>query len=272
MVIADLVYALRNASQYMRGVLLVLLLASVAHAQESDTGGQSLEQAASDPTASLMNVQLSDWYTSDFWNLPDKSANMFVVRSAYPFKWGKTKHIMRATVPFVTHHPALGSGLSDITLFDLLAFDKSWGRWGVGPVALLPTGGSRRGAEKWGLGPAIGFVARKDKLIWGLFNQNLFTVAGDDTRPDVNVSIIQPIINHQLGGGWALGSSEMSATYNWDSNEWSSLPLGASILKMTKPGGIPVQWSFQYEYNFADDQVVAKNLWRFTAKLLFPTG
>ena len=255
----------------MKVFLLALLLVPVVHAQENDTGGQSIEQAASDPTASLMNVQLSDWYTADYWNLADESANMFVIRSAYPFAWGKTKHIMRATVPFVTHHPVLSSGLSDITLFDLLVFDKSWGRWGVGPVALLPTGGSNRGAEKWGLGPAVGFVVAKPKLIFGIFNQNIFTVAGDDARPDINVSIIQPIVNHQLGGGWAVGASEMSVTYNWDTSGWSTLPLGASILKMTKPGGIPVQWSIQYEYNFADDQVVAKNLFRMTAKLLFPT-
>jgi hypothetical protein len=252
--------------------LLALLLVSAVEAQEAESDGQSLAQAASDPTASLMNVQLSDWYTANYWNLPDESANQFVIRTAYPFAWGKTKHIMRATVPFITSHPSLNSGLSDITLFDLLVFDKPWGRWGVGPVALLPTGGSDRGTEKWGLGPAVGFIVAKPKLIFGLFNQNIFTVAGDDARPDVNVSIIQPIVNHQLGGGWAVGTSEMSVTYNWDSSDWSSLPLGASILKMTKPGGIPVQWSFQYEYNFADDQLVAKNLWRLTAKLLFPTN
>ncbi len=252
--------------------LLALSLVSDVEAQVSESDSQSLAQAASDPTASLMNVQLSDWYTADYWNLPDKSANQLVIRSAYPFAWGMTKHIMRVTVPFVTHHPALSSGLSDMTLFDLVVFDKSWGRWGVGPVALLPTGGSDRGTEKWGVGPAVGFVVAKPRLIYGIFNQNIFTIAGDDARPDVNVSIIQPIVNGQLGGGWAVGSSEMSVTYNWESSEWSSLPLGASILKMTRPGGIPVQWSFQYEYNFADDQVVARNLFRFTAKLLFPTG
>jgi len=185
-------------------MLFVLSLTSVAHVQEGEHEGQSLGQAASDPTASLMNVQLSDWYTSSYWNLPGESANQFVVRSAYPFKWGNTKHIMRVTVPFITEHPALSNGLSDMTLFDLVVFDKPWGRWGVGPVALLPTGGSKHGTEKWGLGPAFGFVVAKPKLIMGIFNQNIFTVAGEDTRPDVNVSIIQPIVNHQLGAGWAV--------------------------------------------------------------------
>ncbi len=66
----------------MKSALLALLLVSVVEAQEAGSDGQSLAQAASDPTASLMNVQLSDWYTANYWNLPDESANQFVIRTA----------------------------------------------------------------------------------------------------------------------------------------------------------------------------------------------
>ena len=48
------------------------------------------------------------------------------------------------------------------------------------------------------MGPAEGFVARSDKLMWGAFNQNLFTYAGNVYRENVNVSILQPIINYSL--------------------------------------------------------------------------
>ena len=41
----------------------------------------------------------------------------------------------------------------------------------------------------------VSVVEAKPKLIFGIFNQNIFTIAGDDARPDVNVSIIQPIVN-----------------------------------------------------------------------------
>ena len=37
-------------------------------------------------------------------------------------------------------------------------------------------------------GPAVGFVARSDKLMWGLFNQNLLAFAGDSDREDVNIT------------------------------------------------------------------------------------
>ena len=36
--------------------------------------------------------------------------------------------------------------------------------------------------NEWALGPAIGFTARQDKLIWGLFNQNFFNIGGDNVN------------------------------------------------------------------------------------------
>jgi hypothetical protein len=240
-------------------------------AEELDAQGQSLAQAAEDPTASLMNVQVGDWYTSDFHNLSGEDANTVILRSALPLQVGKQSHIMRITLPFITDSPFIDSGLSDTTIFDLMTFDKSWGRWGVGAVALLPTGGEERGAEKWGLGPALGFTARSETFLWGLFNQNIFTVAGEDDRDDINVSVLQPILSIALGNGWSTGVSEMAITYDWENSEWTSLPLGFKLAKLTRFGKLPVQFNFQYEYNFADDSVASpENLFRFTVKFIFP--
>lgn len=233
---------------------------------------QSLEQAASDPTASLMSLQFSDWHNYKYHH-SDVDDNIIVLRAAVPFKIGEQKHMMRVTAPIVTSNPVLDDGLSDITLFDMAVFDQSWGRFGVGLVALLPTGGSKRGAEKWGLGPALGFVARQETLMWGLFNQNVFTVAGEDSRKDINMSSLQPIFNYKLGGGWSTGFSEMQITYDWEQHRWSSLPLGFGINKLerfsqTTP---PIQFSMQYEHNFADEDVTPSDTLRITAKFLLPT-
>ena len=48
----------------------------------------------------------------------------------------------------------------------------------------------------------VGFVARSAKLMWGLFNQNAFSFAGDSDREDVNASILQPILNYSLLDKW----------------------------------------------------------------------
>ena len=245
--------------------------AKVADDEAPAKGGQSLGQAASDPTASLMSVQLADWYTARIHGLSGEDANTLVLRSAIPFQTGELNHIFRVTAPFITDSPFLDSGLSDITLFDLVVFNQSWGRWGIGPVALIPTGGSQRGTEQWALGPAVGFVARQNKMLWGVFNQNLFSYAGDDGRTPVNASVLQPIFNLGLGHGWSVGASEMNITYDWEGDRWSSLPLGGQIAKLVRIGKLPVQFSVQYEHDFANDRGTPEDTLRFTLKFLFPT-
>lgn len=244
---------------------LLVLCAALAHGAE-----QSLEQAANDPTAALMNVQLSDWYTESFHNLDDESANSVVLRSAIPFEFLGQNNIFRVTAPFVTDSLNGSTGLADITLFDLVTRDASWGRWGCGAVALLPTGGEKRGAEQWGLAPAIGFTARSSGMLWGLFNQNIFTVTGEDDREEVNVSSIQPILNRKLGNGWSMGLSEMSIVYDWENSRWASLPLGFKLIKLVKFNRMPVQFAVDFEYNFADDRIGPERIFRFTTKLIFP--
>ena len=51
--------------------------------------------------------------------------------------------------------------------------------------------------------------------MWSVFNQNLFSFAGDDDRQDVKVSILQLIIKFSLPNKWSIGVSEMNITYDW---------------------------------------------------------
>ncbi len=254
-------------------VAIVVAFSPLAPLSAQVAGSESLSQEANDPTASLMTLQFANWYTSDFHNLPDTDANAVVFRPVIPFKLAGVNNILRATVPFITDSPFLDDGLSDITVFDLMVFNASWGRWGFGPVALLPTGGDDRGADKWAAGPAVGFTARAGNLLWGVFNQNLVTFAGDKDRTDVNISVLQPIFNYKLGHGWTIGVSEMTFTYDWEADRWASLPLGVQLTKLVRFGQRPVQFSGQYEHDFADDEIAdPKDTFRFAIKLLFPTG
>jgi len=249
--------------------LVTILLTAPSHAQ--DDGGENLSQAANDPTAPLMAFQLQDSYAPSVYGT-DGSQNFIQFRAAIPFELGGLQNIFRVTLPYFTQTPSGNTGLSDMVLFDLVTFDRDWGRFGVGAVALLPTGAEGLSAEKWGIGPAAGFTAKSGKLLWGAFNQNIFSVAGDDSMPDVNLSILQPIASLGLGNGWSTGLSEMSATYDWDKNDWVSLPLGVKLAKLQRFGTTPVQFTAQVEHNFADDYAVPENLYSFTIKVLMPKG
>lgn len=259
-----------------KGIAIAALLAvttsTLACAEDAEGGGQALEQAANDPTASVMSVQFSDWYAFEYHNLPGASDNTVALRAAIPFKTGSLDHIFRVTAPIITDHPVLDSGLGDITVFDLVVFNERWGRWGVGAVALLPTGGDTRGADQWALGPAFGFTARPAPgWLAGIFNQNLFRVGGDQAlgQADVNISSFQPILTHSLGGGWSAGLSEMQIVYDWDAAEFTSLPLGVSLSKLHRFGDQPVQFNVQYEHNFYDERVGSSDTIRATMKFLF---
>lgn len=48
-----------------RIVILILLIPCMSLAQDATQGGQALDQAANDPTASLMAVQVQNLYSGD---------------------------------------------------------------------------------------------------------------------------------------------------------------------------------------------------------------
>lgn len=257
----------QKSLHFAASVIIAGLAATASYGQ--DSGDQSLESQASDPTASLMSFQFQDFYSPNLYN-NSGSQNVTQFRAAVPFTLGGINNIARLTLPYVTRNAAGASGMGDATLFSMATFDRSWGRFGIGVVALLPTGTDGISAQKWGLGPAMGFIAQKKWGLAGLFNQNILTVAGDDAQPDVNISTLQPILNHSLGGGWSVGTSDMSFVYDWDRDKFTSLPLGVKVSKLTKINGLPVQWQLSYERNFYDTGSGPRDTIGLTAKLLVP--
>jgi hypothetical protein len=265
-------YLVRAVTRSVAATLCALCLASAPQVQAQEASAQSLDQAASDPTAALMSFQLQFFQDTRLHNLDDATASRMQLRAAIPFRLGETSNIARLTLPYITDAPSGVDGFSDATVFNLTTFDRSWGRWGVGAVALLPTGESGLSAEKWAMGPALGFTAQSGNVLWGAFNQNLFTIDGDKDRPDINISTLQPIFNLGLGNGWSTGLSEMVITYDWDQGGFTSLPLGVKISKLMRFGSTPVQFTGSYEHNFYDEGVAAADTFSFTIKLLMPKG
>jgi hypothetical protein len=259
----------RTATSATVAVALALCAVHAVHAADSSPAGQSLEQAASDPTASLLSVSVQNIFAGSFHRLDAESGNTLLLRASMPFETGSLKHIARASLPVVTDSPSGETGLSDAVLFDLIVFEESWGRWGIGPVLLVPTATDDAiGAGKWAAGPALGFVARNSRLMWGLFNQNLFSFAGGGDRTDISASILQPIVNYSLPERWSIGTSEMNVTYDWNRDAWATLPVGMKLARMVKFGKRPIQFAGAYEYNFADDDVAPKWTLSFTVKFL----
>lgn len=247
-------------------IVLGLMIPVAATAQD-----QTLSIQASDPTASLMSFQLQNFYSAKLHNV-SRDQNVTQFRAAIPFELGGISNIARLTLLGMTDSVSGSSGLGDATIFNLLAFDRASGRLGAGAVALLPTVADGVSAEKWGLGPAFGFVARPTWGLAGLFNQNILTIGGDSDYPDVNISTLQPVISVSLSDEWSLGTSDMTFTYDWDRTELTSVPVGVKLSKLTKLAGRPAQLQLSYERNFYDTGITPKETIGFTVKLRVPKG
>ena len=249
--------------------IAALLLSSLASAQQADSNDE-LAAKATDPTAALMSFQLNDWYTPSFHGLDD-SANQVVVRTAIPFSLGSMQHILRVTQPYATSSPSGATGLVDTTIFDLVVFAQSWGRWGVGISGTLPTGANGLTTDKWTAGPALGFVNSSTKQYnWGLFAQSFFSFAGKDNAPDVGLVNLQPIFSYQLGARRSLSLGNSAIVYDFERSRWSSLLSSVNYGQVVSVWGQKWRPNVELGYDFKNDLGNQKWVVRAGVALLVP--
>lgn len=242
------------------GVSAIALAVAAPAVLADDT--EELARKAADPTASLMSLNLRYTRIPSFHGV-DGSAGSSQFQTVIPFRaWG-TSNILRATVNYTNSGPA-PDGLSDVTIFNLVVFDKPWGRWGAGPVAqLLP--GRDGDSDTFAIGPAAGFVKTSGPWTYGLFNQNLFA-------DDIGISSLQPVLAYQMGNGWALAAGDAQWTYDWERSTFVNLPIGVQLSRVVNVGGQSIKWSINPEYNLRDLDGLPEWSVRFGLSLLVPGG
>jgi hypothetical protein len=252
---------------------ILTLCAARATAQQAtpaDAGvsqEDELARQATDPTASPMNFAFINVIRTDYSDLPDgtpvgATGYDLKFQPVLPFRaWG-VNNILRMTAPFHVSGPG-PKGLADITIFDLLIFQQSWGRLGLGAVGSFPARTSDVSARAAG-GPALGFVATATKqLNLGLFSQNLF---GDG----VALSQLQPIAAYQLGSGWSLSLGDLQFLYDWNRSEWLSLPIGVQLGKVLPICGQPMRFAVNPQYDFKRTAGAPRLSVSLTVQILLP--
>ncbi len=105
----------------------------------------------------------------------------------------------------------------------------------------------------------------------GALASNVWSVAGDDDRADVNSFLGQYFINYNYPSGWYLTSAPI-ITANWeaDSGEKWTVPFGGGIGKVFRIGKQPMNINTQVFYNVQRPTNGARWQWRFQIQLLFP--
>jgi len=248
------------------GAFLTLSCAPVAPAQEapappaSETGAAlkgeevNLAKELSNPIAALISVPFQ--MNLDGAIGPQRDGTRVttnfqpVVPIAISPDWNM---ISRTVVPIVWQSniaPGSGTqfGLAD-TVQSLFFSPSKPGAiiWGVGPAALIPTGGnSFLSAGKWGAGPTFVALTQSNGWTAGLLSNQIWSFAGNSSRPAVNQLYFQPFLSYSTKQATTYGVSS-EGTYAWKNGQ-ISMPVVATIGQITKIGGQLVSFTAGVKY------------------------
>ncbi|MGB6714472.1 MAG: hypothetical protein WBE30_12675, partial [Candidatus Cybelea sp.] len=145
--------------------------------------------------------------------------------------------------------------------------------WGAGPIFQVPTASpDTLGTGKWSAGPAAVALVMPGRFVTGMLVTQLWSFAGNSSRPDVNSGLFQPFVNYNIPGGWALTWAPIiTANYSAPGNQKWAVPLGGGVSKTFKLLDIQtVQLSALY-YSYVQKPLLTPqtNL-RVTFSLLYP--
>ncbi len=189
------------------GILGVLLAGNAAVAQDqADQNAEALAKQLSNRVASLISVPFQFNYDGNIG--PGENGNRAYVniQPVIPIGLGDDWNVISRTILPVTWQddifPVAGSqfGLGDTTQNLFLspvkpAFDAII--WGVGPAFLLPTAtDDLLGANKWGAGPTAVALTQSGPWTIGMLANHIWSFAGDDNRPDVANTFLQPFLSY----------------------------------------------------------------------------
>ena len=255
-------------SKHAWGTLLALLLL-IPVALGAQQSAQELAQEAANPLADLISLPLQN--NADFGLGPfDRTRNVLNVQPVIPLARGTI--ITRTIIPFVwlpevtSESGSYSSGLSDILLTAFYAPPSSSVIWGLGPVLEIPTGGEKRGTQKWGIGPSAVVLQQTTDWTFGLLANNVWSFAGDSDRADVNKGLIQYFIVRQLGGGWYVNTTPI-ITVNWNADEGQKwvVPFGLGAGKLVFAGKLPINTQIGAFYNAVKPDIGPD--WQFRAQV-----
>ena len=153
-------------------------------------------------------------------------------------------NLLRASIPYEVDNPG-GEGLGTVQIYDLVVFNESWGRWGVGPlVQFAPP--SRSGKDEFQLGPVAGDVTKSKDWTMGFLSQNFFSGNASQSR-------LQPILTYKFNDQWAVGLGEVEFRYDWYDGQWTQAPLGVEVDYLADMCGQKIKLFANPQYNFQSD-------------------
>ena len=255
---------------------LILLMPAIIEAQEDEEA--DLVKQTQNPVADLISVPFQN--NTNFGIGPhDRIQNILNIQPVVPFGLTENWNLIARVIAPVIYQPDFfeesgGSNfLGDISATAFFAPAES-GKiiWGAGPVMLFPTASKGEySSKKWGLGPSAVVLTMKGPWVVGALVNNIWSVAGDEDRGDINQMLFQYFINFNLPDGWVISSAPI-ITANWEAdsdNKWT-VPIGVGVGKLIMVGKLPVNCGVHYYNNVKKPEYGADWTLRTQIQFLFP--
>jgi len=224
-------------------ICIFCLIKTVSFAQEkTTTSAEELAKKLSNPVASLISVPFQNNTDVGIGQF-NGSRNTLNIQPVIPIHLTtKLNLITRVILPIVsqyniTSETSYQGGLSDavISAFFSPAEAKNGLVWGAGPVILAPTATDDfLGTQKLGVGPTALVLKQKNGWTYGALVNQIWSVAGDKDRKDVNQMFLQPFLVYNWKSGAGIGcNAEISQ--NWEASTTTAY-FNPTISGVTKLG------------------------------------
>jgi hypothetical protein len=217
-----------------------------------------LRKAAQNPIASLISIPVQN--NSNFNIGPnDRTQNVLNIQPVIPVRVSENWNLITRIITPIIYQP-IGSepvnqganGLGDINPSFFLSPAKPHKIiWGVGPTFILPTATNPLlGQGKWNIGPTIVVLSQPGHWTIGALVNNVWSVAGQSSRPNVNQMLFQYFINYNLKRGWFI-TWQPIVTANWEATNGGRwvVPVGGGVGRIMKLGFQPVLLTTQFYGN-----------------------
>jgi hypothetical protein len=249
-----------------------------AQKPDAKASAGDLAKAVQNPVASLVSVPLQNLTDFNIGPFGRNRNTVLQFQPVIPIRLNENWNLITRTIGALVYQPTVSQpsqgtfGLNDINPSFFLSPAKA-GKviWGAGPTFLIPTASDDRlGTGKFSIGPGVVVLVQPGKWTLGVLINNLWSVAGSGSRPDVNSMTFQYFVNYNLKKGYYITIQPiMSANWNAPSGNVWLVPFGGGIGRIMRLGFQPVNVSVQAYGNVKRPDVAPSPTWQLKFQIAF---